>query len=154
MTARNSWDGTPITDMIATTSNIVDGNFSTLETTANMTGKEFDNTGSSDNWTSLKLILTATMSADPGDDQVIGLYKYGIELGGGADEVRPELAEANQAKWVGSFTIPDGTSEFVAEEIISLYGVKKCAFSLYNGSGVTLASGATVDVEGLSLNDS
>lgn len=155
MTARNEFDGS-IPTILTTTAAIANGNFAVQ--TTNATIVEYDNTGSSDKWTSLKLVLSGQMAADPGDDKTIDIYRFATEVDGtpGNDEVAPELSEPNQAQYVGRFKVPDGTSAYKAEEIVSVFGIKKCKFSVYvnTTSGASLNSGATITAEGLGMNDS
>jgi len=152
MTARNDFDGS-LPTFITTTGTIADGVYSYA---SNATIVEFDNTGASDKWTSMMMVLSATCASDPTDDTTVDIYMFETEIDGtsGHDEVGPEAAEANQAKYLGGFKVPDGTSAFYARATISLVGIKKCKFSILNSTGVTLSSGATVKAEGFGFNDS
>jgi len=151
MTARNDFDGSMST-FITTTGTIADTKFSYV---SNATVTEFDNTGASDKWTSMMLVLSATCDSDPGDDTTVDIYRFETEIDGtpGHDEVGPDLDEANQATYIGSFKIPDGTTAFYSRATISMVGIKKCKFSIKNGTGVILESAATVKNEGFGFND-
>lgn len=153
MTARNDFDGSMAT-FITTTGTIADGVFSVASTNATLI--EFDNTASSDKWTSCMIVLSATCATDPGDGTTIDIYMFETEIDGtvGHDEVAPAIDEANGAKYVGSFKIPDGTSIIYSRADISLVGKKKFKLAILNNTGVVLSSGATVKLEAFGFNDS
>jgi hypothetical protein len=155
MTARNEFDGTPISDILATTSTVVDGLFTVNGTNATIV--EFDNSGSSDKWTSVKLALTFALSVGAAVGKTIDIYRWetSVDGVGGHDELAPTTTLKKGAKFVGSFSVPSASTDTLyLSALVSLVGVKKCKFALYNGTGQTLASGATLDIEGAGFNDS
>ena len=149
------FDGTPTT-VWAQTSTLVTVNFSTASTG---TVTEYDN--STDLWplAVATLLLPETFSAAPTVGKTIDLYMYRQDLGGGTtDETAPTATLVKGAKYVGSF----GPLYAVDENqplscVISLAGVRKAKFAIYNNSGVSLsysAGGNMVRIEGFTYTPS
>lgn len=144
--ALNSWTGSPTT-VIAMTGTIADGIFST---SATATVSEFTNTL---NYTAAKAVLNIpdTFLVAPTTTSV-DLYMYEVEIDGVSDDVTvPTTTLAQGAKFVGSFKIHLTDAIQVQECIISLVGVRKCAFAIQNNTGTTMSytTGATVKIEAL-----
>ena len=149
------FDGTPTT-VWAQTSTLVTANFSTASTG---TVTEYDN--STDLWplAVATLLLPETFLAAPTVGTTVDLYMYRQDLGGGTtDETAPTATLVKGAKYVGSF----GPIYAVDENqplsmVISLAGVRKAKFAIYNGSGTSLsysAGGNIVRIEGFTYTPS
>lgn len=153
MTARNEWDGS-LGEILVTTGSIADGNFTVATTNSTIT--TYDNTGTSDKWTSGKIIFTGTFASAPADGKTVDIYRWEVDIDGtsGHDEGAPDLAEKDQATYVGSIILDDSASVQYGQCVVPMIGVKKCKFGFYNNSGVALNTGATLDFEGLGMNDS
>ena len=149
------FDGTPTT-VLAQTATLVTANFSTSST---FTITEFDN--STDLWPLAKatLLLPETFSAAPTVGKTIDLYMFEQDHAGGTtDTTGPTATLQKGAQYVGSF----GPLYAVDEDqplacVISLAGIRKCKFALYNNSGVSLsysAGGNAVKIEGFTYTPS
>jgi len=149
------FDGTPTT-VIAQTAELVTANYSTSSTA---TVTEFDN--STDLWplAVATLLIPETFSAAPTVNNTIDLYMYEQDVGGGTTDVTAPTATLQKgATYVGSF----GPLYAVDEDqpltcIISLAGIRKCKFAIYNGSGVSLSyssGGNVVKIEGFTYTPS
>jgi len=152
------FDGTPTT-VLSQTATLVTANYSTSST---FTVTQFDN--STDLWplavASLRLDDGAgPWSAAPTVGTTVDLYMYVEDVGGGTtDETAPTATLQKGANYVGSF----GPLYAVDEDqpnvcIISLAGVKKCSFAIYNGSGASIvyaSGGNIVTIEGFTLTPS
>ena len=147
------FDGTPTT-VITTTGTIATTVFSVAST--NATHTEFDN--SSDLWplATATLSIPDTFSAAPAAGGTIDLYMYKQDIDSTNDELAPSTTVANGAHYVGSFPIAASDVAQYSQITISLAGVQKCKFALYNGTSVTMSfsAGNTVKIEGFTFTPS
>jgi hypothetical protein len=142
------FDGTAST-VLTGTATLVTDNYSTSSTA---TVTEFDN--STDLWplAVATLQLPDTFSAAPTVGTTIDLYICPRDLAGGADDVTVPTATLQKgADYVGSFgPIYAVDEDQPLQTSISLIGIRKCTFAIFNGSGVSLAfsAGFVVKIEG------
>ena len=153
MTVRTVRDGTQSTVIDTTGATVADGNFST---TAQAT--QFDNTGASDKWPDAEVVFTGQFATITGvGGEVIELYQVNDDIDGTADENPPNGGTAQDGShFVASFRMPDdiaATTDVSVRETISMEGVEKARFYLKNVTGQTLTAGATVKLEGFSVED-
>ena len=143
------FDGTPTT-VISTTGTIADGNFSVDST--NCTVTQFDN--STDLWplAVATLSIVDTWAAAPDANSTVDLYMVKDDVDSTSDEDMPTLTVTSGAHYVGSFVVAGSDAAQYRQIVISLAGVRKCRFAIYNGTGQTISysSGNTVKIEGFS----
>lgn len=122
------FDGTPTT-VISGTGSLAAANFSTSGTA---TETEFDN--SADKWPMAKAVLSCSYSSAPAAGKTVDLYMFEQDIDGTNDEAGPTTTAQQGAKYVGSFRLYNTTSQQYKAINISLAGVRKAKFAIYNGS--------------------
>jgi len=129
MTSRNDYQGAQA-EVCSSDQALSDGEF--LVDGTNGTITPFDNSIATRQWTSARLVLTATPSADPGTNPVVDIYIWETDVDGTKDEIAPTTADQKGAEYAGSFRVPNdqGTTEFSVKELVSLVGVKLPSFSI------------------------
>ena len=152
------FDGTPTT-VISITSTLVTANFSTSSTA---TVTQFDN--STDLWPLAVATLrlddgAGPWSAAPTVGTTIDLYAYIEDIGGGTtDETAPTATLVKGANYMGSFGPLYAVDEDQPNQcVISLAGIEKCSFAIYNGSGASIVytgGGNIVTIEGFTYTPS
>jgi hypothetical protein len=148
------WDGTPFT-VLTGTATLVTGNYSTASTA---TVAELDN--STDKWplAIATLEIPDTFSGAPTVGSSIDIYLCERDLAGGTTDVTvPTTTLQKGAQYRNSFgPIYAVDEDQPLQTIISLLGIRKCTFAIFNGSGASLSfsAGFTVKIEGLSFTPS
>lgn len=142
------FDGSPTT-VISGTGTLATANFSTSSTA---TETEFDN--SSDLWPMAKAVLSCSYSSAPTAGKTVDLYMFEQDISSTNDEAGPSTTAQQGAKYVGSFRLYNTTSQQYQAINISLAGVKKAKFSIYNGSANTMDSDFVVTIEGWTMTPS
>ena len=140
--------------VITTTGTLADGIFSVDSTNATIT--QFDN--SSVLWPTARLTLDIpdTFAAAPTAGTTIDLYMAIDDMAGGTgDETAPTTTDQKGATYVGSFALYATDENQPKQVVVSLIGVTKARFFIQNNSGQTMSfsSGATVKIEGMTLED-
>lgn len=150
MTAKNVYAATASTSTtaITTTGAIADGNFTVASTNATIT--EINNSG---NWPNHIVTVTCTPAVAPSADGGLNLYLVETEVDGTNDETMPALADDNGARYVGRVSLDDVASAQYSNLIIPTIGIRKFQLAFENDCGQSVNSGATVKVEGCSLED-
>jgi len=122
-------------------------NYSVDSSTATVV--EFDNTAANRSWHSAKAKFSGTYASTPTAGATIDIYIY--EDVDGTYEEPPTSTAVVQGKYRGGLKVEAATAQVSSTEI-SLFGVKKCKFAIYNGGDQNISTGWTLTIEGIGFN--
>lgn len=144
------------TTVLAQNATLVTANYSTPTT---WTVTPFDNSTALWPLAVATLLLPETFLSAPTAGTTIDLYMCEQDVGGGTTDVTYPLSTlVKGAKYVGSFgPLYAIDSDQPLTCVISLAGVRKATFAIYNGSGATIdytSGGNEVKIEGFTFTPS
>lgn len=115
---------------------------------ANCTTTQLDNTTNNYPYALAVLNITDTFAAAPTAGGTIDLYMFLDDIDGTADETPiPGASDILYlAKYVGSFVLDNQDVATIKPIVISLLGVQKARFAIYNNSGQQISYSATATV--------
>lgn len=143
------WEGTTDDTVVLTgaTGALATVNYSVGGSTATVV--EYDNTAADRDWPLAKAKFSGTFAVTPTAGAMIDIFI--VEDVDGTYEEPPTATLPVQGKHVGSLIIEAATAQ-VSSTLISLMGVKKAKFAIYNGGDQSISTGWTLTIEGLGLN--
>ncbi len=121
-------------------------NYSTSSTA---TERVYDNTENL--FTNAHAVLSCSFSLAPDDQSFVYLVEVGQEIDGTNNVAAPGATDIKGGKVVGSFKIYDTTDQQYQQTVVSLFGIRKAKYAIYNEAGQTMDADFVVTLEGLSL---